>query len=69
MQVDTGAPENMDPQQCEDDVLMGITLDTLPLNGLYEALQELEGQGYAVWVGLWSIAQGMRLAQGLGVPR
>lgn len=72
MQVDMDAPENADPQQSEDDALMGIQLDTLPLHGLYEALQEKEAQGYAIWVGLWSIAQGMRLSslmQGLGLEK
>lgn len=61
VQVDMDAPENQNPQQCEEDQLMGIQLDTLPLDNLYQSLQELETQGYAIWVGLWSIALAMNL--------
>eukprot|EP00798_Chlamydomonas_sp_ICE-L_P022351 gene22351-29444_t len=39
-----------------------ITIETLPINGLYEALKKLEDEeGFAIWVGLYSIAQGMRI--------
>eukprot|EP00191_Tetraselmis_sp_GSL018_P020324 CAMPEP_0177593452 /NCGR_PEP_ID=MMETSP0419_2-20121207/9157_1 /TAXON_ID=582737 /ORGANISM="Tetraselmis sp., Strain GSL018" /LENGTH=225 /DNA_ID=CAMNT_0019084499 /DNA_START=106 /DNA_END=784 /DNA_ORIENTATION=+ len=38
-----------------------ITVELLPLDGLLETLNKLEGEGYAVWVGLYSIAQTLKL--------
>jgi hypothetical protein len=42
-------------------------VETLRLEGLFEALQEQEAQGHAVFVGLWAIAQGMRMKQMMGL--
>lgn len=45
-----------------------IEVDLLPLGpDLEEKLLEFERQGYAVWVGLHSIAQGMKLAGMFGL--
>jgi len=60
-QIDGDAPENQDPVQCADDA-GAIQIDMLPLRSLPEALAEQEVAGFAVWVGLWAVAQGMRLS-------
>lgn len=44
-----------------------MSKETLPLDGLYESLQKLEGDGYGVFVGLYAIAQGMRLNAMIGL--
>ena len=43
-----------------------IQVGTLPLDSLLESLEELESQGYAVWVGLYSIAQTLKLQSLIG---
>ena len=43
-----------------------IQVDTLPLDNLLESLEELESQGYAIWVGLYSIAQTLKLQSLIG---
>jgi hypothetical protein len=66
LKVDGDLPEHQHPpQQSEEDAEM-IRVDTLPLAGLYEALEALEAEGYGVFVGLWSIAQGMRMKEMMG---
>lgn len=59
-QIDGDAAENQSPAQCADDA-GAIEIDTLPLRSLPEALEEQEQAGFAVWVGLWAVAQGMRM--------
>lgn len=40
-----------------------MSKELLPLGSLYESLQKLEGEGFGVFVGLYGLAQGMRLRQ------
>lgn len=65
-QVDGDALNNQHPSKQSEEDSEFITVDTIPLNGLYDHLQQLEKKGFGVWVGLWAIAQGVRLNQLIG---
>jgi 8-oxo-dGTP pyrophosphatase MutT (NUDIX family) len=53
--VDGDDPLNEKPIQAEEDSGM-ITKELVPLRGLYDQLKKLEGEGYGIWVGLWTYA-------------
>ena len=58
--MDADAPENQHPTQAHDDAGL-ISLETLSVSDLWTELQRLEAEGFAIWVGLWTFAQGMRI--------
>lgn len=66
VEIDGDAPENAKPLQSAEDAGM-ITVETLPLDRLHESLTELEAQGFGIWVGLWSIAQALKMRSWLGL--
>lgn len=58
VEVDGDAPPS--PQALEEDETIEVV--EVPLDGrLEERLRGFEAEGYGVWVGLHSIAQGMRM--------
>lgn len=63
IEVDGDAPENQNPIQLGEDDAELIKRDYLSMPNLYEELERLEKEGFGIWVGLWSLAQGMRLAK------
>lgn len=67
LQIDGDAPEHQKPpQQSEEDAQM-IKVDTIPLSRLYDSLVDMEAQGYGVWVGLWNIAQTLKMKDFMGM--
>lgn len=63
VQVDGDAPENQNPIQISEEDARLIKREYLSMSNLYEELERLEGEGFGIWAGLWSLAQGMRMAK------
>lgn len=63
VQVDGDAPENQNPIQASEKDARLIRREYLSMLHLYEELERLEGEGFGIWAGLWSFAQGMRMAR------
>ncbi|KAJ5544651.1 MutT/nudix family protein [Penicillium sp. DV-2018c] len=66
VQVDMSLPENQNPKpELEDNEF--IECFTVPVSGLFEELQRLEGEGYAIDARVGSIAEGIEIAKRLKI--